>query len=112
MRKNNILSIKCRCRNLSEYMKIAEKVKEFFHHEGIHSTTIQPEFVEIESYNSYSGSDGISTSLNVSGTPEGCALDCPTTDDSSCVKATCCQNNNKVYVQFMQLLTYSLILKL
>ena len=27
-------------------MKIAEKVKEFFHHEGIHSTTIQPEFVE------------------------------------------------------------------
>jgi len=36
-----------RCRNLSEYMKIAEKVKEFFHNEGIHSTTIQPEFVEM-----------------------------------------------------------------
>lgn len=36
------------CRNLSEYMKIAEKVKEFFHNEGIHSTTIQPEFVELE----------------------------------------------------------------
>ena len=28
-------------------MKIAEKVKEFFHNEGIHSTTIQPEFVEM-----------------------------------------------------------------
>lgn len=28
-------------------MKLAEKVKEFFHNEGIHSTTIQPEFVEI-----------------------------------------------------------------
>lgn len=28
-------------------MKIAEKVKEFFHNEGIHSTTIQPEFVEL-----------------------------------------------------------------
>jgi len=28
-------------------MKIAEKVKEFFHNEGIHSTTIQPEFIEI-----------------------------------------------------------------
>ena len=27
-------------------MKIAENVKEFFHNEGIHSTTIQPEFVE------------------------------------------------------------------
>lgn len=29
-------------------MKIAEKVKEFFHNEGIHSTTIQPEFLELE----------------------------------------------------------------
>ena len=29
-------------------MKIAENVKEFFHNEGIHSTTIQPEFVESE----------------------------------------------------------------
>jgi zinc transporter 1 len=28
-------------------MKLAEKVKEFFHNEGIHSTTIQPEFVEV-----------------------------------------------------------------
>lgn len=27
-------------------MKIAEKVKEFFHNEGIHSTTIQPEFID------------------------------------------------------------------
>lgn len=32
------------CRNLADYMVIAEKVKEFFHNEGIHSTTIQPEF--------------------------------------------------------------------
>lgn len=39
-----------RCRNLPEYMKLAEKVKEFFHNEGIHSTTIQPEFVEVEVY--------------------------------------------------------------
>lgn len=29
-------------------MQIAEKVKEFFHNEGIHSTTIQPEFVDFE----------------------------------------------------------------
>jgi len=28
-------------------MKIAEEVKEFFHNEGIHSTTIQPEFTEV-----------------------------------------------------------------
>ena len=27
-------------------MPIANKVKDFFHNEGIHSTTIQPEFIE------------------------------------------------------------------
>lgn len=76
-------------------MKIAEKVKEFFHNEGIHSTTIQPEFVELENVNSLSGSDGVTTSLNVSGSQDGCALDCPTSDEG-CIRATCCQNNNKV----------------
>lgn len=91
-----IASAHIRCRNLSEYMKIAEKVKEFFHNEGIHSTTIQPEFVEIETLNSYSGSDGISNSLNGSATQDCCALDCPTTDESNCIKATCCQNNNTI----------------
>lgn len=50
-----IASAHIRCRNLSEYMKIAEKVKEFFHNEGIHSTTIQPEFLEIESLHNASG---------------------------------------------------------
>ncbi|XP_017484705.1 PREDICTED: zinc transporter 1 isoform X1 [Rhagoletis zephyria] len=84
-----IASAHIRCRNLSEYMKIAEKVKEFFHNEGIHSTTIQPEFVEIEGCNM---SDGTS-SLNMSGSD--CALDCPSTAEG-CVKATCCQNNNKL----------------
>jgi len=71
-------------------MKIAEKVKEFFHNEGIHSTTIQPEFSEIEGCNM---SDGTS-SINISGS-DCCALDCPTTEEG-CVKATCCQNNNKL----------------
>lgn len=42
-----IASAHIRCRNLADYMQIAEKVKEFFHNEGIHSTTIQPEFVDI-----------------------------------------------------------------
>lgn len=88
-----IASAHIRCRNLSEYMKLAEKVKEFFHNEGIHSTTIQPEFIEIENVNSCTTSDGISTSLNISGKEEGCALDCPNIDEN-CVKATCCQNNN------------------
>lgn len=39
-------------------MKIAEKVKEFFHNEGIHSTTIQPEFVELEGLHCYTGKCG------------------------------------------------------
>ena len=41
-----IASAHIRCRNLRDYMRIAEEVKSFFHNEGIHSTTIQPEFVE------------------------------------------------------------------
>ena len=31
---------------MADYMPIANKVKDFFHNEGIHSTTIQPEFSE------------------------------------------------------------------
>jgi len=89
-----IASAHIRCRNLSEYMKIAEKVKEFFHNEGIHSTTIQPEFVEIEALNNIN-TDGIIKNVNVSNSQDCCALDCPTTDEG-CTRATCCQNNNKV----------------
>ncbi|XP_065210545.1 calcium/manganese antiporter SLC30A10-like [Planococcus citri] len=33
-------------KSLFEYMKLSEKVEEFFHDEGIHSITIQSEFVE------------------------------------------------------------------
>eukprot|EP00058_Branchiostoma_floridae_P022943 XP_002608433.1 hypothetical protein BRAFLDRAFT_283144 [Branchiostoma floridae] len=42
-----IASAHIKVRNLADYMLIAEKIKEFFHNEGIHSTTIQPEFVEV-----------------------------------------------------------------
>ena len=42
-----IASAHIRCLNLRDYMRIAEEVKCFFHNEGIHSTTIQPEFVEV-----------------------------------------------------------------
>ncbi|CAF4371302.1 unnamed protein product, partial [Rotaria sp. Silwood2] len=41
-----IASAHIRCHNLSEYMAVAEQVKDFFHKEGIHSTTIQPEFID------------------------------------------------------------------
>lgn len=35
------------CYNREEYMQIAAKIKEFFHQKGIHSTTIQPEFINV-----------------------------------------------------------------
>lgn len=72
-----IASAHIRCHNLQDYMRIAEKVKEFFHNEGIHSTTIQPEFIDFddEVYNeSY----------------ENCVLDCPSTQRTHCAPQTCC----------------------
>ncbi|KAF5301441.1 hypothetical protein FQA39_LY02170 [Lamprigera yunnana] len=70
-----IASAHIRCRNLSEYMRIAEKVKEFFHNEGIHSTTIQPEFVDYREV----------------GQTEDCVLDCPrSTSSDTCILNTCC----------------------
>ena len=42
-----IASAHIRCHNLHQYMAIAEQVKDFFHQEGIHSTTIQPEFIDV-----------------------------------------------------------------
>lgn len=70
-----IASAHIHCRNLSEYMQIAERVKQFFHDEGIHSTTIQPEFVNI-------------IGETESGDKEDCVLDCP--ENTNCVAQTCC----------------------
>ncbi|CAH1635353.1 unnamed protein product [Spodoptera littoralis] len=80
-----IASAHIRCRNLSEYMKIAEKVKEFFHNEGIHSTTIQPEFVELP----LGGNEIISGAS----AEAPCALHCPPND--LCHNATCCGPNQQ-----------------
>ncbi|XP_065159874.1 proton-coupled zinc antiporter SLC30A1 isoform X2 [Atheta coriaria] len=78
-----IASAHIRCRNLSEYMRIAEKVKEFFHNEGIHSTTIQPEFIDIDDANTDSGEERE--------TPDNCVLDCPkTASNDNCIFNTCC----------------------
>ncbi|XP_074660758.1 uncharacterized protein LOC141913186 isoform X2 [Tubulanus polymorphus] len=72
-----IASAHIRCRNLGEYMRIAEQVKEFFHDEGIHSTTIQPEFEDLTE------------------PKEGrhCALECG--PDKNCYPNTCCASNKK-----------------
>ncbi|XP_017778604.1 PREDICTED: zinc/cadmium resistance protein [Nicrophorus vespilloides] len=76
-----IASAHIRCRNLSEYMKIAEKVKEFFHNEGIHSTTIQPEFIDFTDCRENPEENEQS---------ENCVLDCPKTSSDTCVLNTCC----------------------
>ncbi|KAJ9592542.1 hypothetical protein L9F63_015777, partial [Diploptera punctata] len=75
-----IASAHIRKKYLEKYMKIAEKVKEFFHNEGIHSTTIQPEFVEVNEF----PEDTIQPAPT-----EDCVLDCPKTD-KPCTLSTCC----------------------
>jgi len=42
-----IASAHIRCHNLNEYMHVAKQVKDLFHQEGIRSTTIQPEFIDV-----------------------------------------------------------------
>ena len=92
-----IASAHIRCLNLAQYMQVgvrvtvkagssrnifqvAEKVKEFFHNEGIHSTTIQPEFIET------------AEPLGSISSTEDCMLACPkgplTAPD--CHASTCC----------------------
>lgn len=75
-----IASAHIRCLNLAQYMQVAEKVKEFFHNEGIHSTTIQPEFVvAAEPSGSISSADD-------------CILACPKGPPTSppCETSKCC----------------------
>ena len=36
-----------RFRNIQDYMQAAKEMKNFLHDEGIHNTTIQPEFSEV-----------------------------------------------------------------
>lgn len=67
-------------------MVLAEKIKKMFHEEGIHSTTIQPEFVEFED-------DDASASLD---SHEDCILDCPSKDKEGCVANTCCGPSKQV----------------
>ncbi|XP_064115685.1 uncharacterized protein LOC135221778 isoform X1 [Macrobrachium nipponense] len=81
-----IASAHIRCRNLKDYMVLAEKIKKMFHEEGIHSTTIQPEFVEFED-------DNLSASIE---SAEDCILDCPSNDKDGCAAQTCCGVSKQV----------------
>ncbi|KAF3702969.1 Zinc transporter 1 [Channa argus] len=38
-----------KCHDPTSYMDVAKRIKDFFHNEGIHATTIQPEFVTFTS---------------------------------------------------------------
>lgn len=38
-----------KCHDPTSYMEVAKRIKDFFHYEGIHATTIQPEFVTFNS---------------------------------------------------------------
>jgi len=75
-----IASAHVRCKTAADYMAIANQVKEFFHNEGIHSTTIQPEFLE-----------PIALPVSLSKEPLECLLECKEDD---CSTRTCCGNNN------------------
>lgn len=70
-----IASAHITCRSPDEYMNIANKIKRFFHNEGIHSTTIQPEFVVEDK------------------TDNLCALECG--KDENCASQKCCPGENE-----------------
>ncbi|KAG8443727.1 hypothetical protein GDO86_009049 [Hymenochirus boettgeri] len=64
-----------KCQDPTAYMEVAKRIKDFFHDEGIHATTIQPEFSSVES--------GSRISL--------CELSCRT----QCAPKQCCGNAEK-----------------
>uniref|UniRef100_A0A914VYZ7 Zinc transporter 1 n=1 Tax=Plectus sambesii TaxID=2011161 RepID=A0A914VYZ7_9BILA len=67
-----------RFRSLTDYLQAAEKIKNFFHEQEIHSTTIQPEFAEM-----------IPAESNHELTSDGhCFLSCP--PEQCDASATCC----------------------
>nr|XP_033795097.1 zinc transporter 1 [Geotrypetes seraphini] len=45
-----------KCRDPASYMDVAKRIKDFFHNEGIHATTIQPEFSSVDSSTDFKGS--------------------------------------------------------
>ncbi|RUS89908.1 hypothetical protein EGW08_002349 [Elysia chlorotica] len=69
-----VASAHIRCHGIEEYMELASRIKHLFHNAGIHSTTIQPEFIDWQ---------------EAMGSDRTCALVCPP-DDGICAPATCC----------------------
>lgn len=42
-----IASLHVRTKSVEDYVKIARKIKQYLHREGIHSVTLQPEFESV-----------------------------------------------------------------
>lgn len=80
--KRIVASGHIRVDNLTDYTKVAHKVKTFFHDEGIHSTTFQPEFTE--------ETPGEESTEEMK---RDCALECG--PDKTCFENTCCSNKLK-----------------
>lgn len=72
-----IASAHIRVHCIEEYMELAASIKELFHREGIHSTTIQPEFVDYDMVNN-----------------KTCALMCR--DDLNCGQTDTCCGDKKI----------------
>ena len=79
-----IASAHVRCKTMPEYMAVANQIKDFFHAEGIHSTTIQPEFDDMS--DTSAGKD-TTHELDVDDT---CILVC----DDVCSEKMCCANSS------------------
>jgi hypothetical protein len=68
--------------DIGKLPQVAENIKEFFHNEGIHSTTIQPEFMDY---------GRLGEDLTV--VHDDCVLACPkgpAKDNSTCEANKCC----------------------
>lgn len=69
-----VASAHIRCHGIEEYMTLAAKIKALFHKAGIHSTTIQPEFIDYQ---------------ETSSEHQPCALLCDASGET-CKTETCC----------------------
>lgn len=96
-----IASAHVRCKSIQNYFMMAHQLKEFFHDEGIHSTTIQPEFdLEVLS----DESKGLLKNM------ESCLFEC----ENKCAEKTCCGNiiSKKVSVESKEIIEYDEIKKM
>ncbi|KAJ3190968.1 hypothetical protein HDU82_003759, partial [Entophlyctis luteolus] len=67
------------------YMEVAAAIKRLLHGCGVHSTTVQPEFVDFRLGGSHAGNDIIEVAES-----DGCLLKC---DDDGCKEQLCCPND-------------------